>query len=155
MLLDGLPHLPLLKAFEHEPSPNVISRALMPTTIVSLRHSFLCLAMIPCFAVSQVSQVSLYTLTGGVLGWDARDRWDTCLPRMIRTPSHYLLCVPAPAVLPVVTIVCHLCAHKEKKPRKRLIAATRGESCLSLQKTLWRQLSSVALMPCLHPTSAP
>jgi hypothetical protein len=36
MLLDGLPHFPLLQAFEHDPSPEVMSWAMMPTTMVRL-----------------------------------------------------------------------------------------------------------------------
>src|SRR5262245_54024781 len=74
--------------------------------------------------------------SGELIRWDTGDGWGTYLYLMLRTPAHYLLCVPAPAVLPFVTILCHLCAHKEKKSRKRLIATQRGKSCLSLQKML-------------------
>ena len=38
--------------------------------------------MIARFIVSQVSHASLSALTGGLLGWDERDRWDTCLQRL-------------------------------------------------------------------------
>src|SRR5215468_1395628 len=80
------------------------------------------------YGVPSVPGISVI-FTGGLL------RWDAYLYRMIRTPAHHLLCLPAPAALPFVTILCHLCANTEKKPRKRLIAVQRGKSCLSLQKT--------------------
>jgi hypothetical protein len=45
------------------------------------RQSFqTCLRMITPLIVSHVSQVSLSSFPGGLLGWDERDRWGTCLP---------------------------------------------------------------------------
>ena len=56
MVLDGLPHLPLLNAFEHDPSRQRHGVGYDANDHVEFQFPLsLCLAMIPRFAVSHVS----------------------------------------------------------------------------------------------------